>query len=371
MLSFTIGRSTITVFIDGHQNTVGDTHMNFAPLAAELRKPAEERDMDRIRKLVSVRKMLESKIIGHVGIMTDGTITYRDEPVNNYMTQRMIQILGEGYDITPWANFMNNVMENPATYAHSELYEWMEKADMPITEDGCFIAFKKVRRDYKDCHSGKFDNSVGTELVMSREACDPKRTNHCSTGFHFCSAGYLKSFNGERVMVLKINPRDVTSIPNDYQFTKGRTCRYVVIGELDSQSEAYKQAWQKGVVTFDDDQELPDVWFSQRPAPLTSLPQMQAPDERPVAKMKPQMQAVMNDPAGSKPAGSTTNVAKPAGGGTGTGKIVSFTTGDGRTFLVDELKIALIASEGNNRGAARGLGIGESTLRGWRKKANF
>jgi hypothetical protein len=51
---------------------------------------------------------------------------------------------------------------------------------------------------------------------------------------HFCSLDYLSHFGGHdsRTVVLKINPRDVVSIPADYNATKGRTCRYEVIGEL-------------------------------------------------------------------------------------------------------------------------------------------
>jgi hypothetical protein len=33
-------------------------------------------------------------------------------------------------------------------------------------------------------------------------------------------------------MVVKINPADVVSIPNDYSNTKGRTWRYEVVGEI-------------------------------------------------------------------------------------------------------------------------------------------
>ena len=34
------------------------------------------------------------------------------------------------------------------------------------------------------------------------------------------------------MVILKINPRDVVSIPTDYNNTKGRTCRYEVVGEV-------------------------------------------------------------------------------------------------------------------------------------------
>ena len=43
---------------------------------------------------------------------------------------------------------------------------------------------------------------------------------------------YLASFGGERTVIVKINPRDVISIPSDYNNSKGRACRYEVIGEL-------------------------------------------------------------------------------------------------------------------------------------------
>jgi hypothetical protein len=33
-------------------------------------------------------------------------------------------------------------------------------------------------------------------------------------------------------MILKISPADVVSIPTDYNNSKGRTCKYEVIGEL-------------------------------------------------------------------------------------------------------------------------------------------
>jgi hypothetical protein len=33
-------------------------------------------------------------------------------------------------------------------------------------------------------------------------------------------------------VILKINPRDVVSIPSDYNNSKGRACRYEIAGEL-------------------------------------------------------------------------------------------------------------------------------------------
>jgi hypothetical protein len=45
----------------------------------------------------------------------------------------------------------------------------------------------------------------------------------------------LNHFGGDRIMIVKINPADVVSIPSDYNDTKGRACRYEVIGELNKE----------------------------------------------------------------------------------------------------------------------------------------
>jgi hypothetical protein len=47
-------------------------------------------------------------------------------------------------------------------------------------------------------------------------------------------------------MILKINPRDVVSIPVDYNDSKGRCCRYEVIGELGAETNP-KDAFQEPV----------------------------------------------------------------------------------------------------------------------------
>jgi hypothetical protein len=85
---------------------------------------------------------------------------------------------------------------------------------------------------------------------MERNQVDDDKDHTCSTGLHFCSQDYLNHFSGEQVMILKINPRDVVSIPADYSDTKGRCCRYEVIGELGvDPAEAFTAAVQENANT--------------------------------------------------------------------------------------------------------------------------
>ena len=67
---------------------------------------------------------------------------------------------------------------------------------------------------------------------MPRNQVNDDKNQTCSEGLHFCSQEYLGSFGGDRVMILKINPKDVVSIPSDYNRSKGRACRYEIIAEL-------------------------------------------------------------------------------------------------------------------------------------------
>lgn len=404
MLSFTIGQSSISVFLDGEFNSIDNTHANYPILLDELRKAPEDRDLDYIRGMITIEKMLEQLSIGRVTVFED-EIHFDGRPVHNYMTQRMLEIIQQGLDITPWATFMDNVFANPASYAQDELYEWMEKADMPITPDGHFLAFKKVRADYTDCHTGKFSNALGNTLEMDRDKCDPNRDRTCSTGFHFCSAGYLGSFGGQRVIVVKVNPKDVTSIPSDYSFTKGRTCRYEVIGELSRESAAHHKAWKQGLINLENPTEFPpEVWkMFTLPSPALNEPVTTRIKELAVEDALDAIEEEMTD-AGKADIAVDLTVKLPYDGGfplhaspiptpaqlglrgqisnpvvqiapkdfrkaLGLPVVPSdtiFTTADGRSFSGDVVLAAL--EDASIRGAARNLGIQDSTLRGWKKK---
>jgi hypothetical protein len=75
---------------------------------------------------------------------------------------------------------------------------------------------------------------------MPRNEVDDNRSNLCSDGLHFCSFSYLGHFGsgaGNRVLIVKVDPADVVSIPADYNDAKARACRMEVIGEIEEQKD--------------------------------------------------------------------------------------------------------------------------------------
>ena len=105
---------------------------------------------------------------------------------------------------------------------------------MPLTPDGNFLAYKSVRQDWKDHHTGRFSNTVGSVLKMTRNSvCDDANIG-CSGGFHAGSLDYAKSFggHGSRLLVVEIDPSDVVSVPLDCDCQKLRTSEYKVVAEF-------------------------------------------------------------------------------------------------------------------------------------------
>lgn len=228
--SYIIQGSNITLVLDNKIHTVSKTHVAYQKVVDAIKA----NDWDLVKSVIDPKQAIINYSGGKVTI-NDGTLSWNGEVMHSYLATKIVDMLREDLPIEPLVNFMHNLMENPSKRAVDELYGFLEKGAMPITPDGHFLAYKKIRDDYTDCHSGTMDNSVGKIVQMERNAVDDDKDRTCSAGLHFCSRSYLNHFGGDRIVIVKINPRDVVSIPRDYNDAKGRACRYEVIGELDDE----------------------------------------------------------------------------------------------------------------------------------------
>jgi hypothetical protein len=227
---FLIQGNNVVVVIGNKSHTISKTHVTYQKVLDAIKSG----DWDAVKDTIEPKKVVLNYGKGNVSVQGE-TLFWRGVELHNFMSVRMIQMLQEGFPVEPMINFMENLYDNPSKRAVTELYGFLEKNQLPITPDGHFLAYKKVRADYKDCHSGTMDNSVGKVVEMVRNEVDDDKDRTCSTGLHFCGLSYLNHFGGDRIMIVKINPRDVVSIPSDYNEAKGRACRYEVIGELNAE----------------------------------------------------------------------------------------------------------------------------------------
>lgn len=230
--NYIIGSDSITVFIDGNSYTVNKQAKTYNMLLEAIRSG----NVEDIRKAVDVRKVITdsfNNVAPGVVTIQGNQIFYKDTEVTGLIASRVFEMLALKLDVTPMIKFIENLMQNPSHRAVKEAFGFMEACNLPITEDGHFLAYKRVRYDYKSVHDDKTDNSIGKVLEMPRNMVDEDASRTCSAGLHFCSYSYLAHFSGERIVVLKINPRDIVAIPEDYNNSKGRACRYEVVGEIE------------------------------------------------------------------------------------------------------------------------------------------
>lgn len=221
------GSGKVCAVINGQSYTIASDH----PKYKQVIEAIKQKNWDLFVDLVNITKQVQN----YTGVdVSDGAIMFNGEVIHNTLTKRIVSFMGQGLPFDPMMKFLSNLMSNPSKRATDELYDFLEAGELPITEDGHFLAFKNVRSNYFDIHSGKFDNSVGKVCEMPRNGVDEDKDRTCSSGLHFCSIKYLPHFSdGEngKTMIVKINPRDVVAIPADYNNTKGRTCRYEVVAE--------------------------------------------------------------------------------------------------------------------------------------------
>lgn len=257
-INFILGSDSVTVYVDSNSYTINRQAHTF-PM---VMKALADKNIDALRDAVNIRKsIVESLQRLSANVTIKGTqIFYGDREVTGLIVGRIFEVIENGLDVQPMVKFIENLMNNPSKRAVDELFGFLDACDLPITSDGHFLAYKRVRGDYKDVYTGSMDNSVGQVVQIPRNMVDEDKNNTCSYGLHFCSYSYLKHFGGERIVVVKINPADVVAIPADYNNSKGRTCRYEVVDEIPlNEYKLPETALQSGycdqwdIVEFDDD----------------------------------------------------------------------------------------------------------------------
>jgi len=245
----------LTVVLNNKSYQVLPDHINYKMILEALPTATS----DELLEIVDVEKAVAAFSDGLVEIK-NGQVTYEGEVVHGSISKRILEFMSKGLPFQPLVTFLNNLMENPSMQSQKELYDFLEHEHLPITEDGHFLAYKAVRNDFMDKYRGVFDNHVGNVCEMTRSKVDDDRGRGCSNGLHAGALNYVAGYGsleaGDKIVIVKINPRDVVSVPSDCNFEKLRTCRYEVVGEY--QGELLKPLYSASLdagVDYDSDED--------------------------------------------------------------------------------------------------------------------
>lgn len=237
-VAFNITNDAVVLVLNGEAFTGSREYAEKAGVLVALKN----KDYSKAADLLNKEKAIVRRSLGAFTI-EGGTIFFNDTPIHNVVATRIVELSDAGLPFMPAVKFLENLLQNPSKRAVDEGYDFLQHRGLPLTEDGFFLAYKSVRSDYKDKYSGTIDNSVGQVVEVPRNTVDDNREHECSHGLHVGALAYSGPQGwyhsaGDKVVIVKVNPRDIVSVPRDHSAQKLRVCRYEVISDFKGAYEA-------------------------------------------------------------------------------------------------------------------------------------
>lgn len=130
-----------------------------------------------------------------------------------------------------------NIKKCKSSVIRPLLSRFISEGDFPVTEDGCFIAYKALRLrgdgNLVDFYSGRLVQNIGTVVKLKKGEYDENPQSGCSRGLHVGSFSYVRRMYGERqdavFVALKVNPAHCINVPIEER-GKIRVHTYTVLG---------------------------------------------------------------------------------------------------------------------------------------------
>ena len=224
---------TAVISVLGRPYSISRDAADFDAIRAAAQDP--ETTPAQMIALLSPKKAVEFALSkdGKVKVTKDGKFTVDGREVHNLIAKRLVELLREGFDVSPWLRFAESCIANPFQVDNilDELLPWAEKIKAPMTPRGGLLLFKKVKEDYFDSHTGcTHQNLIGATIEMESSKAQLDRSE-CGRGIHCSGWGYVHSFSGERIILIEVMPEDFIHV--SIAHNKARVLKYVVVDEIE------------------------------------------------------------------------------------------------------------------------------------------
>ena len=231
MVNFTVLPGSMVIGVTGKRFSISKEDSRYAPILDLIKSKngAEITDQEMLDLCDPTLHFSEEGVQ-----LKDGVVYIGEEAMPSELSTRIVEMKKEKIPIVRLLKFWENLKLNPSMNSVMQLYKFLEHNGHPLTEDGHFIAYRSIREDWKDFHTGTMDNSIGQVVQMPRNKVNDKSAETCSAGLHVASWEYAVGFGsgGRRLVEVKVNPKDVVCVPDDYNNTKMRVCEFTVLAEV-------------------------------------------------------------------------------------------------------------------------------------------
>ena len=255
-LSFHIVNDKVTAVVDNQMYSCDQTHKNYDKIIAAIKAG----DADELPSLFSMARAVSDYVSpsGRLKVQ-DNRVFYREGsgdraqwfPIHFEMVDHLLELMEFGAPIDAFVNFVERVMKNPSSECIEELFPFMYRGQdiqkyLPILPDGRFIAYKRVRPDWFDFHSGtvryvslqeKYPDweqrgmswllsQPGHMIGSPRWCVDSNINRECSTGYHVGRYEYINNFHEDvvdsHILKMACDPSQVVAAKRDGSMKKVR-----------------------------------------------------------------------------------------------------------------------------------------------------
>jgi hypothetical protein len=238
MLCHIKSNKSYTVIIGNEVYQFNDGHKFYEDLVSSVKTG----DFIGFKSKIDAKQGVSIWSKGNFTFSKDGSVKYLNTDIcSSLLYCYIVELLEEGSNADPLIKFAENLTLNPSKNSVEQLYKFLQHKNMPITQDGHFVGYKAITSDWKDKRTKTIDNRIGQKPYMLRNMVEEDPNYHCHTGLHVGSYNYASGYaNGnDRLILVKVNPKDVVSVSNDGN-EKLRCCEYEVVAE-------FKQILSNGV----------------------------------------------------------------------------------------------------------------------------
>lgn len=241
-----------TVVLGGQPHQFDHTHPEYNGLCECVMAG----DADEFVNLINTGTVIENWSEGNFEFR-DGFLYYESEQVASQPTERIINMIRNGWDHKPMLAYLDRLYQNVSNRAVHESYTWCSHKGLPITDDGMLIGYKGVslysgenrldklgrpitEGDHVDKYTGtSFRNNVGDECSMNRRGVSDNCNEGCASGLHVGTYEYAENWAGTNgvVVLVKFDPSDIVSVPTDCGYSKMRVSKYTVVSVAREQLE--------------------------------------------------------------------------------------------------------------------------------------
>lgn len=266
--------SNISVFVPGHDPQVAhSSHPNFdAILDGVLSGDV------RVIELFDVAQAAANRFERITERITtaNGNLYFDGVEIHNTLATQVTRFMKDGVeDWIPLVKFFEHVQNNPNDHSRSQLFDWLDRRDFTITQDGMIVGYKGVAKNGNGefvsvhsgqaivngvVHKGQIPNPIGAVIEMPRDQVVHDPSKGCHRGLHVGTYDFAKSYAHGAMLEVHVNPRDVVSVPTDSDWAKVRTCRYRVVRVIDNPYSVAVVGSYDCPVCLDDDDACDCSW---------------------------------------------------------------------------------------------------------------